>query len=119
MKARPCRLALHYGWPGVADHIDLFYWDDDAVALSSYRLPAEFQRALAPLSVTERRRLRLRVGEPGEGAWRALVGAPHRSVYWEYQGPVAGDRGWLAELARGILSGEARPEPWIYLESNA
>lgn len=119
MKVRSCRLALHSGWPGVADHIDLFVWTDDAATLDSYRLPAEFERCLAPLSATERQGIRLRTGGPGEGAWPATAGAPHRSAYRDYQGPISGDRGWLAELARGILSGEPRTEPWIYLESNA
>lgn len=119
MKVRPCRLALHYGWPGVADHIDLFVWTDDAMTLDSYRLSPEFQEALAPLSVSERGRIRLRTGGPGAGAWQATAGAPHRLAYRDYQGPIRGDRGWLAELARGVLLGEPLTEPWIYLESNA
>lgn len=119
MKVHSCRLALHYGWPGVADHIDLFVWTDAAALLDAYRLPAEFQFCLTPLSPGERQRIRLRTGGPGEGGWRATAGAPHRLEYRDYAGPVSGNRGWLTELARGILSGEPRTEPWIYVESNA
>lgn len=119
MKVRSCRLALHYDWPGVPDHIDLFVWTDDAVELETFRLPAEFQGCLAPLSADERQRIRLRTGGPGADAWLATAAAPHRLAYRDYQGPISGERGWLRELARGILSGEPRTEPWIYLESNA
>ena len=71
------RFSLHrHDWPEL--HLDLFL--EAGSALQSWKLPADFSPSM-PSPITP--------------------GAPHRSLYLDYEGPVSGDRGTVTRWDAG------------------
>ena len=99
--AVPFRLVRHHYEHGRAEHLDLFLKPPRCDFLPTFELPAELANGIPG----SRCRLRPPQDQETGRVWRGVRKKDHRVSYWTFSGSIEGDRGVVAELARGDLTG--------------
>lgn len=117
MTLHPLRVVLHSEY-GDSPHLDLFIRVGGRESLVSYEISSQFME--------EALRLFEKIGangvvhcidapESAPGSSGSVTGGnavpafrkgEHRSIYWEYEGPLSGGRGAIRQIGRFWIEGE-------------